>query len=253
MCTNQAISIHALLAESDGYSQILSLSPQYFNPRSPCGERLSPVTSRGGHMIFQSTLSLRRATAPGNRKPCAMVDFNPRSPCGERRRQRRTIQCRFRISIHALLAESDFLYYQDKFERSRFQSTLSLRRATCAWLPLLGRRDISIHALLAESDRDAGIGELDLIISIHALLAESDGEGGCVMRTINVFQSTLSLRRATPLLPVVTTVFAYFNPRSPCGERPVFPIAPLTTANYFNPRSPCGERPLSRSIWALQV
>ena len=78
-----------------------------FNPRSPCGERLSPVTSRGGHMIFQSTLSLRRATAPGNRKPCAMVDFNPRSPCGERRRQRRTIQCRFRISIHALLAESD--------------------------------------------------------------------------------------------------------------------------------------------------
>ena len=172
-----------------------------------------------------------------------MVDFNPRSPCGERRRQRRTIQCRFRISIHALLAESDFLYYQDKFERSRFQSTLSLRRATCAWLPLLGRRDISIHALLAESDRDAGIGELDLIISIHALLAESDGEGGCVMRTINVFQSTLSLRRATFYIIKISSRGPDFNPRSPCGERPGCTGALRPAWPDFNPRSPCGERP----------
>ena len=34
----------------------------------------------------------------------------------------------------------------------------------------------------------------------------------------------------------------YFNPRSPCGERPS--IAKLwSSVTYFNPRSPCGERP----------
>ena len=80
----------------------------------------------------------------------------------------------------------------------RFQSTLSLRRATRD--AGIGELDfvISIHALLAESD--LGI-LLELVvamfISIHALLAESDN-GYAVSRICHfVFQSTLSLRRAT--------------------------------------------------------
>ena len=34
----------------------------------------------------------------------------------------------------------------------------------------------------------------------------------------------------------------YFNPRSPCGERPMSTLS-LNSSLDFNPRSPCGERP----------
>ena len=124
-------------------------------------------------------------------------NFYPRSPCGERRVEHAAVQEFLRISIHALLAESD---------RKRLSDCRSAL--------------ISIHALLAESDeqsadiragkfgflstlslrRATGEGPLRLrpgVISIHALLAESDGSG-CRHRQ----------RRE------------YFYPRSPCGERP---------------------------------
>ena len=56
-------------------------------------------------------------------------------------------------------------------------------------------------------------------ISIHALLAESDDQ-------------TADHRQ----------VAGYFNPRSPCGERPGHDHPPLPVPENFNPRSPCGER-----------
>ena len=126
------ISIHALLAESDirreislmrpyaflstlslrRATKLVQLSPLqygYFYPRSPCGERLQcQLPGQPGH------------------------DFYPRSPCGERQRQKLYAQRLFSyfyprspcgerpgfimvddpsialISIHALLAESDY-------------------------------------------------------------------------------------------------------------------------------------------------
>ena len=102
-----SISIHALLAESDGGSGVGSW------PRE----------------IFLSTLSLRRATVSAPNRPEEQKHFYPRSPCGERPpntfrhcttylflstlslRRATTIRihtCQyFFISIHALLAESD--------------------------------------------------------------------------------------------------------------------------------------------------
>ena len=62
---------------------------------------------------------------------CLQAYFYPRSPCGERHTKGNNLSYYFRISIHALLAESD----------------------------LAGKKlvktdtGISIHALLAESDR----------------------------------------------------------------------------------------------------
>ena len=58
----------------------------------------------------------------------------------------------FRISIHALLAESDLIALFD--------------------FPIVPV--ISIHALLAESDENPPVLSFNYIISIHALLAESD-------------------------------------------------------------------------------
>ena len=78
-----------------------------FYPRSPCGERLSDSPENlPGTAGFLSTLSLRRATVAATPPLVELV-----------------------ISIHALLAESDFL---------RKQYALAFQ--------------ISIHALLAESD-----------------------------------------------------------------------------------------------------
>ena len=101
------ISIHALLAESDC-------------ARGP---------PRGKAPRFLSTLSLRRATAVITTCPPLPSYFYPRSPCGERRCWCWGYPLPCQISIHALLAESDF--------------------KPCNHI---GCHIISIHALLAESD-----------------------------------------------------------------------------------------------------
>ena len=171
---------------------------------------------------FLSTLSLRRATPIGSTDICVACDFYPRSPCGERQRSIRCHAKNLTISIHALLAESDAPMAFIAAQRSRFLSTLSLRRATkkgsgksttltnfyprspCGERPPLAdgaepHAAISIHALLAESDILLQKENHRPEISIHALLAESDfGVVGqdCVDA---LFLSTLSLRRATPV------------------------------------------------------
>ena len=81
------ISIHALLAESDvnkiPYQR--KIDQKNFYPRSPCGERLMN--------------RIRRAI---------VLHFYPRSPCGERPPRGGFCYLDNIISIHALLAESDF-------------------------------------------------------------------------------------------------------------------------------------------------
>ena len=78
------ISIHALLAESDSFNAAQPAAQRNFYPRSPCGERPTPLCARIAFGAFLSTLSLRRAT------------------CGQQEQGRVA-----HISIHALLAESD--------------------------------------------------------------------------------------------------------------------------------------------------
>ena len=123
------ISIHALLAESDlaGMSDKLigSVFLSTLSLRRATWARGSRVT----YVEFLSTLSLRRATNSGcpclpeythfyPRSPCGErpehweqlmsgKHFYPRSPCGERLNEDRYGQQFWRISIHALLAESD--------------------------------------------------------------------------------------------------------------------------------------------------
>ena len=127
-----AISIHALLAESDPAYHGRVAQLDYFYPRSPCGERL----------------------AKGLRENALTANFYPRSPCGERPCTHCIWHMCNSISIHALLAESDPARPTANNATTKFLSTLSLRRATTTvdteiW-PVIA---ISIHALLAESDR----------------------------------------------------------------------------------------------------
>ena len=147
-----SISIHALLAESDPRRQQPRQTQRYFYPRSPCGERppvreiiqwegifLSTLSlrratrSRSGRTstsAFLSTLSLRRATAAPVCPGLKDRYFYPRSPCGERLRRATGTAGSLAISIHALLAESDYGLIRPIIYPTLFLSTLSLRRAT---------------------------------------------------------------------------------------------------------------------------
>ena len=130
---------------------------------------------RQTYQIFLSTLSLRRATSKPRRLKSRRILFL--STLSLRRatiRQRNKLQDG-RISIHALLAESDRVEFKLDFINK-----------------------ISIHALLAESDAEVGGSNRTIIRFLSTLSlrrATDDFEPSTTRRL--TFLSTLSLRRAT--------------------------------------------------------
>ena len=166
------------------------------------------------HFYPRSPYGERRNASSGD---YLTQDFYPRSPYGERRAGWPSLSM-----------------------RSRFLSTLSLRRATVA-------QDV-VQAVFA--------------ISIHALLTESDLICGGWWQCDWIFLSTLSLRRATPVRHCTWRTRAIsihalhagrnsqhtdFYPRSPYGER-LEEVSGDTWMRDFYPRSPYGER-LGRAVW----
>ena len=109
------------------------------------------------------------------------------------------------ISIHALLAESDFECWTVPNRLLRFLSTLSLRRATNTPIKAYNIIKISIHALLAESDQNRPRPST----GIDNFYPRSPcGERQSCHRLTHhqsVFLSTLSLRRATSLTTYLDT------------------------------------------------
>ena len=172
---NRKISIHALLAESDNPMMTLELEP----------------------VTFLSTLSLRRATSFWVSLAMLNANFYPRSPCGERHNAARKEEHSRKISIHALLAESDHQQQILVLSALQFLSTLSLRRATIKGKPSSPVIGISIHALLAESDTGKG----PAVKGYWNFYPRSPcGERRCFYCRVQKgkrFLSTLSLRRAT--------------------------------------------------------
>ena len=151
------ISIHALLAESDVSIErcnlkefiflstlslrratlSLNIMPSgrcHFYPRSPCGERPVRGISSDRAEAFLSTLSLRRATRirPERKLP---MRISIHALLAESDNGHETTPYRVVISIHALLAESDDDLEPSTTRRLTFLSTLSLRRATTSQVP----------------------------------------------------------------------------------------------------------------------
>ena len=102
------------------------------------------------------------------------------------------------ISIHALLAESDVSSSAGDWRYFKFQSTLSLRRATI--VPMQVTYATKFQSTLS--------------------LRRATGAPTVSDRGYDLFQSTLSLRRATKSQGSRRYFAGNFNPRSPCGERP---------------------------------
>ena len=168
----------------------------HFYPRSPCGERRPTGRPVGVIILFLSTLSLRRATA---------ADMSAK---------RET-----RISIHALLAESDF----------RQRKTGSVI-------------NISIHALLAESDASSTV----IVILIKNFYPRSPcGERrrhrGNDGRPIYFYPRSpcgeRQARRASRQQPAGISIHALLA-ESDLQEL----IRVVKPSHNFYPRSPCGER-----------
>ena len=118
------------------------------------------------------------------------------------------------ISIHALRKESDAQFPIDR------------------WLLV-----ISIHALRKESDMAIWNGSLVFVISIHALRKESDiRKKRCHIRE-GLFQSTLSVRRATKRQGR-TVVDCHISIHALRKESDMSVGLSSLCCQYFNPRSP---------------
>ena len=192
-----AVSIHALLAECDYKPSRSRNHVHRFNPRTPCGVR--PATNWGRHelRLFQSTHSLRSATDGGDVHPGQVVVSIHAllAECDFRKYPVRRAD--LVVSIHALLAECDGHGLGIRVQLHRFQSTHSLRSATCT------------------SER----GHCDICVSIHALLAECDirQKGGAGPRRGFNPRTPCGVRRHDCIgrkRPGIR-----FNPRTPCGVR----------------------------------
>ena len=146
-----AISIHALLAESDCWRATVALPSRNFYPRSPCGERHFMAGVRelfrqisihallaesdgdfgfdlvsGLHFYPRSPCGERRHTPS---RPPAPAYFYPRSPCGERRRLPSPGQAGQDFYPRSPCGERQIPYAVSELVLE-FLSTLSLRRAT---------------------------------------------------------------------------------------------------------------------------
>ena len=159
------------------------------------------------------------ATTSALYSPFRATNFNPRSPCGERHAGR----------TWSRTSRANFNPRSPCGERPDGITTRTMSKPFQSTLPVWGAT-----AGLAR----AGCEEL---ISIHAPRVGSDLWGATTCARTCKFQSTLPVWGATFWLILVTNR-PYFNPRSPCGERPL-PTCQASAQSDFNPRSPCGERP----------
>ena len=194
----QIISIHAPRVGRDPIQGFASMSAQNFNPRAPCGAR-------------------RRFPRPA---PCCR-HFNPRAPCG----------ARLSVMLSRVMSLT-------------FQSTRPVWGATCSRagceLPNayfnprapcgarlfparrgLVRKRISIHAPRVGRDDDADRLFEHGRISIHAPRVGRDMKSFSFQPCARPFQSTRPVWGATFCKDFFQIGVFYFNPRAPCGARPM--------------------------------
>ena len=127
---HESVSIHALLAECDSEDNAGTKRTIRFNPRTPCGVRLSMLRSGDWAFIVSIHALLAECDTITGFFLKRLRSFNPRTPCGVR-----------------LKADE-----KESILWAVFQSTHSLRSATKEHETSSTTRKVSIHALLAECD-----------------------------------------------------------------------------------------------------
>ena len=169
------------------------------------------------------------------------------------------------ISNHAPRAGSDSFVLLSRSRNFTFQSTLPVRGATIAGelraghiqafqstLPVRGATEtcaytarytakfqstLPVRGATGDKAKFRRTAVFQSTLPVRGATIRT-GPGSCSSTT---FQSTLPVRGATRHILCHFRPPVYFNPRSPCGERPFAPMF-RAAMYYFNPRSPCGER-----------
>ena len=189
------ISTHAPLAGRDCITDTARSRRRYFNPRAPCGARLTRRDGSTQRPLFQPTRPLRGATPTYLFKPSAMA-ISTHAPLAGRDKRDNEARNRLRISTHAPLAGRDAsgvcvgrgyaisthapLAGRDQIRvrvdlrSERFQPTRPLRGATKLDGKIARVEVISTHAPLAGRDVDFLGFHTYLTISTHAPLAGRD-------------------------------------------------------------------------------
>ena len=257
------ISIHALLAESDWYNLHTTRGLEISIHALLAESDATNAETAAKAAQFLSTLSLRRATTIHSPTHSQRYNFYPRSPCGERHRPCDYTSPLTYISIHALLAESDWCISRKTPVQAAFLSTLSLRRATrhktrkfiinvyfyprspCGERQKAHRQNrfpprflstLSLRRATTCRKRQP----ICKTISIHALLAESD-KYGVIPQQCGLISIHALLAESDKCSIPLRGMLRNFYPRSPCGERRRTKTI-ATKISHFYPRSPCGER-----------
>ena len=194
---------------------------------------------------FQSTHPVWDATSSGSlvRRP---TNFNPRIPCGMRHASRcdayrwkkfqsthpvwdaTFLRCsrlfRLLISIHASRVGCDKVNREDTFAKD---ISIHASRVGCDSVPpvSLVSYHISIHASRVGCDRDSARRQARRSISIHASRVGCDLSAECFLRC----SCSISIHAS----------------RVGCD---FFALYTKSKKNYFNPRIPCGMRPVNISI-----
>ena len=258
------ISIHAPRVGRDfNLVQVLRFLCN-FNPRAPCGARRYPSAS-----VCPKTHNFNPRAPCGARRISRAssvlgVHFNPRAPCGARRLFSFHVWHTLYFNPRAPCGARRLSKMETKTGRS-FQSTRPVWGATRAGraarrgsrdfnprAPCGARRDlqirhnlhfaISIHAPRVGRDDFVSQFTHNSLISIHAPRVGRDFRWIRSVFSRSLFQSTRPVWGATTVITALPGALAHFNPRAPCGARPLSRCTQSRTPSYFNPRAPCGAR-----------
>ena len=191
------ISIHAPRVGCDCFCMVCFIDYNYFNPRTPCGVRLSPLSLSHHESQFQSTHPVWGATAFAW---CASSI---------------TI-----ISIHAPRVGCDKPAKEKTSNPDKFQSTHPVWGATYTAITLYDGKTISIHAPRVGCDS----------VSYYQIPLPGyfNPRTPCGVRlrcplpsfaTSLLFQSTHPVWGATLSSNMSPVSPSNFNPRTPCGVR----------------------------------
>ena len=214
-----------------------------FNPRSPCGERRSCVSTSDSRSSVSTHAPLAGSDSTARRAAPRRPSFNPRSPCGERLVELAAVEpALVGVSTHAPLAGSDSDRLRRRLTRTsfnprspcgerlhktrgqivlvRFQPTLPLREAT--WSPstaMWRSAGFNPRSPCGERRLQDVLVVVLRVVSTHAPLAGSDDrEGGPLAVGLDV-STHAPLAGSDPRRRPFGCGTGCFNPRSPCGER----------------------------------
>mgnify|MGYP004535488647 CR=1 FL=1 len=179
---------------------------------------------RRQRFLFQSTRPMRGATQFRHFERYAQDYFNPRAPCGARLCLASGIRSMWRISIHAPHAGRDPKHPQSTRGAYLFQSTRPMRGAT---------RCLASHPWPSRFQSTRPMRG-----ATHELKE---------LETEITFQSTRPMRGATEAINGLVLIGKISIHAPHAGRDPMSNVPRLPSGN-FNPRAPCGARPVSSCI-----